>query len=292
MVWDFVREISASAWGIGIFWASLAVLAGLEALIPQGPAADRDLRWPTNFTLGAFNMAALPLIPVSAVVAAQWAEGNGIGLLNVLKLPDPWWWLVVPAATVLIRSLSSYLMHVALHKIPMLWRVHRVHHFDMAIDISTGLRSHPAEFVLALLVAVTVSVAFGLDPGTLIAYEITDLVFSLFSHANIRLPTWLDALLRPVFVTPRWHLVHHSSYQPQTDSNYGTVFSFWDRMFGTYGEFDERGAGEFEIGLREVRDRRASSLWWQLKSPVLQVESEQSTQPVKRMDESHRNSAA
>ena len=87
-----------------------------------------------------------------------------IGLLNMLKLPDPWWWLVAPAATVLIRSFSSYLMHVALHKIPMLWRVHRVHHFDMAIDISTGLRSHPAEFVLALSVAVTASVAFGLDP--------------------------------------------------------------------------------------------------------------------------------
>jgi sterol desaturase/sphingolipid hydroxylase (fatty acid hydroxylase superfamily) len=291
MVWDFVREMSASAWGIGIFWVSLAILAGLEALIPQGPAANRDVRWPTNFTLGAFNMAALPLIPVSAVFAAQWAADNGIGILNILKLSDLWWWAIVPAATVLIRSLSSYLMHVALHKIPTLWRIHRVHHFDMAIDISTGLRSHPAEFVLALLVAVTVSVAFGLDAGTLIAYEITDLVFSLFSHANVRLPARLDGLLRPVFVTPRWHLVHHSSYQPQTDSNYGTVFSFWDRLFGTYGELDDHDARAFEIGLREVRDRRASNLWWQLKSPVLQVERE-STALDTHTARPHRDSTA
>ena len=85
--------------------------------------------------------------------------------------------------------------------------------------------------------------------------------------------------------------MHHSSYQPQTDSNYGTVFSFWDRLFGTYRELDERREDEFEIGLREVRDRRASSLWWQLKSPVLHVESEQSTLSVKRTDRSHRNSS-
>jgi sterol desaturase/sphingolipid hydroxylase (fatty acid hydroxylase superfamily) len=284
MIREFIGDISFSAWSIGAFWVSLVILAGLETLIPQGSGTNRELRWPTNFTLGAINMGLTPLIPVSAVVAAQWAEGNGVGLLNTLKLADPWWWVVVPAATLLIRSLSGYLAHVALHKIPLLWRIHRVHHFDMAIDISTGLRSHPAEFVFAFAVAVSVSVAFGLDPATLIAYETIDLVFSLFTHANIRLPGWLDALLRPIFTTPRWHLVHHSSYQPQTDSNYGTVFSFWDRLFGTYGELGEHGADEFEMGLREVRDSRASSLLWQLKSPALQVGGLRSTPSIKSSD--------
>jgi sterol desaturase/sphingolipid hydroxylase (fatty acid hydroxylase superfamily) len=276
MFWDVIQEMPLSAWGLGFFWASLAVLAGLEALVPQWPAGSRDQRWPTNFTLGAVNMAVVPLIPVSSVVAAQWAETNRVGLLNVLDLPGLWWWLVVPAATVLVRSLLSYVMHIALHKVPLLWRIHRVHHFDVAIDISTGLRAHPAEFVLALVVAVAVVVAFGLHPGTLIAYETIDLMFALFSHANVRLPPRLEAALRPVFVTPRWHLLHHSSYQPQTDSNYGTVFSFWDRLFGTEGHTEDYRASDFEIGLREVRDRRASSLWWQLKSPLLQVESQPS----------------
>lgn len=274
MIWDFVRELSPSAWSIVLFWLLLVVLAGLEALIPQWPATYRDIRWPTNFTLGAINLALIPLVPVSAVVAAQWAADNRIGLLNVVNLPGLWWWVVVPPATVVVRSLSGYFSHIALHKVPLLWRIHRVHHFDMAMDISTGLRSHPAEFVFALLVGVTVSVAFGLHPGTLIAYEAIDLLFSLFSHANIRLPPRLGAMLRPIFVTPQWHLVHHSSYQPQTDSNYGTVFSFWDRLFGTYGEMEEHRAGEFETGLREVRDGRTSSLWWQLKSPMLQIDGQ------------------
>lgn len=282
MVWEVIRDISF--WGIGAFWVSLALLAGLEMLIPQTPGANRELRWPTNFTLGAINMGLTPLIPVSAVVAAQWAAGNDVGLLNALRLADPWWWVIVPTATLLIRSLSGYLAHVALHKIPLLWRIHRVHHFDVAIDVSTGLRSHPAEFVFALAVAVSVSVAFGLDPATLIAYESIDLVFSVFTHANIRLPGWLDASLRPIFATPRWHMVHHSTYQPETDSNFGTVFSFWDRLFGTYRELGEQRADDFEIGLREIRDSRASNLLWQLKSPALQVGVLRSTPSVKRSD--------
>jgi sterol desaturase/sphingolipid hydroxylase (fatty acid hydroxylase superfamily) len=279
MVWDFVRDISPSVWGVVAFWLLLVVLAGLEVLIPQWPATYRDIRWPTNLTLGAINLALVPLVPVSAVVAAQWAADNRIGLLNVIDVPGPWWWVVVPLATVLVRSLSGYLMHVVLHKIPLLWRIHRVHHFDTAIDISTGLRSHPAEFVVALLVGVGVAVAFGLHPGTLMAYESIDLMFALFSHANIRLPPRLGAWLQPIFVTPQWHLVHHSSYQPQTDSNYGTVFSFWDRLFGTHGEMEAHRAGEFEMGLGEVRDGRTSSLWWQLKSPMIQVKRQQSTAP-------------
>ena len=274
MVWDFVREISLSTLGIVGFWVLLVILAGLEALIPQWPATYRDLRWPTNFTLGAINLALVPLVPVSAVVAAQWAAEKRFGLLNAIDVSGLWWWLLVPLATVLVRSLSNYFTHVALHKIPLLWRLHRVHHFDTTIDISTGLRAHPVEFIFVLLVGVIVAIAFGLDPATLILYETIDLGFSLFSHANVRLPRRLLAVVQPIFVTPQWHLVHHSAYQPQTDSNYGTVFSFWDRLFGTHHEMVEHGAAGFEIGLNEVRDGRASSLWWQLKSPMLQVDSQ------------------
>ena len=270
MDWYFLGEAPFPLWSFAVFWVCLAAFAGLEFFIPQRTASEREGRWPTNFSLGAVNMAIVPLVPVSAVLAAQWAHSRGVGVLNTLDMTGAWWWIVVPTATIVIRSLANYLAHFAFHKIPVLWRLHRVHHFDTTLDISTGVRTHPTELVVALLIAAPVSIAFGLHPATLIFYETVDFAFSLFSHANIRLPPRLDSLLRLVIVTPGLHAVHHSCCREQTDSNYGTVFTTWDRIFGTYCEL-EKDRQPFEIGLSEVRDQRASSFWWQMKSPLLQI---------------------
>lgn len=248
------------------YWAVLAVFAWLES---RGPAFGgeplRDRRWPTNIGLGVVNMVILPLAPVTAVIGAQWAQENHWGLLNVLG--GPWWLAVV--ATVLVRSLAGYALHLALHKVGLFWRMHRVHHSDVYLDVTTATRSHPLELVATILVMVPLAVLFGLDPLALAAYEIVEGANGLAAHANLRLPERIDRPLRWIFVTPNMHSLHHSSWQPETDSNYGQVFSFWDRLFGTYSAAPREGYDAMRIGLDEIRDERASDFWWQIKSPAL-----------------------
>jgi sterol desaturase/sphingolipid hydroxylase (fatty acid hydroxylase superfamily) len=248
------------------YWAILAGFAWLEAIAPAfGSAPLRDRRWPTNIGFGVVNALLLPLAPVTAVIGAQWAQENGWGLLNVLEAP---WWVAV-VATFAIRSLGGYAFHVAMHKVHLFWRMHRVHHSDVHLDVTTTTRSHPFEFVAALLTMAPLAVIGGLDPLALVAYEIVEGATSLAAHANLRLPERVDRPLRWVFVTPNMHSLHHSSFQPETDSNYGQVFSFWDRMFGTYSAAPRDGYDTMRIGLDEIRDERASDFWWQLKSPTL-----------------------
>jgi sterol desaturase/sphingolipid hydroxylase (fatty acid hydroxylase superfamily) len=255
------------------FWSSLAILGVLEVLIPAFQHPERLDRWPTNFSLGVINSILLPLAPVSAVWGADWAYTHGVGFLN--QIAHPWW--IAVAVTLAVRSLAGYLDHVLMHKVPLLWRLHRVHHLDTHLDISTSLRSHPAEYVINLLIIVPAAIVFGMPPSVLVIYELADTMVSVFSHANLRVPEGLDRWLRSILVTPNMHSLHHSSYQPETDSNYGTVFTFWDRLFGTYRYGPARSYDELQIGLTEIRDQRAWNLLWQLKSPALSIRSGSAT---------------
>jgi sterol desaturase/sphingolipid hydroxylase (fatty acid hydroxylase superfamily) len=251
------------------FWAFLILLSGLEVFFPAfEQAPERHNRWPANVGLGLMNMTLAPLAPVSEVWAAEWAHTQGVGLLN--QFSGSWWINVV--ATLAIRSLAGYALHVWMHKIPIMWRVHRVHHLDTHIDVSTSLRSHPGELVATLLITVPVAIAFGLITWVLIAYEIIDGLWSVFTHANLRLPETLDSSVRWLFVTPNMHSLHHSSNRLETDSNYGSVFTIWDRLFGTYRQRPLAAFNEgFQIGLKEIRDQRAADLWWQLRSPTHRI---------------------
>jgi sterol desaturase/sphingolipid hydroxylase (fatty acid hydroxylase superfamily) len=273
MTWDLIKQtLFPSGDGSSIitlvYWFVLAMFAGLEFFAPQFEEAHRGHRWPTNFGLGLINVALIPLAPVSALWAAEWARHNRIGLLNLL---DGSWWFLAVIATIAILSFADYAMHILFHKTPWLWRLHRVHHFDTAVDISTGLRHHPLELLPALLIGVPVAIVFGLLPWALIAYGTADAMFALFSHANIKLPTSLDRALRLVLVTPRIHAVHHSAHKPETDSNYGNVFTVWDRLFGTYCDLRADCPEKMQFGLAELQDHRAADLWWQLKSPAYLV---------------------
>jgi len=256
---------TASLWLFGYIFA-IGLLAWLEHRSPAfADAPVRATRWPTNLGIGVINIGLATLVPVSAVLAAEWAQRNGFGLLNTVAAP----WLVAAVATVLARSLAGYAFHVLMHKVPMLWRLHRVHHSDTHLDVSTALRSHPLEFVTLLFVMVPVTVAFGLNPVVLAAYEIVEATINLAGHTNVRLPERLDRALRILLVTPNMHCVHHSSWHHETDSNYGNVFSIWDRLFRTYRDGPRGGYDGMQIGLKEIRDERASNLLWQLKSPAL-----------------------
>jgi sterol desaturase/sphingolipid hydroxylase (fatty acid hydroxylase superfamily) len=251
------------------YWGLLALFAGLETSIPafQQPP-QREKRWPVNFGLGIVNIILAPLAPVSAVWGAQWAQSHGFGLLHVMG--GPLW--VALIATFAVRDFAGYLFHVLMHKVALFWRMHRVHHFDTHLDVSTSLRSHPVEFAALLFTMVPLAIAFGLDPWALAAYEIVLSMVNIYSHANLRLPQPLDRALRFLLVTPNMHCLHHSSFQTETDSNYGQVFSLWDRLFGTYSTAPQAGYDAMQIGLAEIRDERASDLWWQIKSPALTIE--------------------
>jgi sterol desaturase/sphingolipid hydroxylase (fatty acid hydroxylase superfamily) len=244
----------------------LAVFAWLESLAPAFQAQPmRGQRWPTNIGFGVINILVIPLAPVSAVVGAQWAFENDVGVLNLLNAP--WWFAAI--ATVVVRSFAGYLFHVLMHKAPLFWRLHRVHHSDVHLDVTTALRAHPLELVALILTMGPLAVAVGLEPWALAIYEIAENAINLASHANLRLPERVDRALRFVLVTPNMHCLHHSSFQPETDSNYGQLFSVWDRLFGTYTAAPRDGFDAMQIGLEEIRDGRASDFWWQVKSPTL-----------------------
>jgi sterol desaturase/sphingolipid hydroxylase (fatty acid hydroxylase superfamily) len=251
-----------------LFFAGLGALLVAERLIPKRrPATSQAKRWRTNAAITTLVILMLPLLPASFITAAFWAQKSGVGLLNLLgeELPQT----ILVTSTLLIRGFISFGTHFLNHKIPLLWRFHRVHHFDTELDVSSTVRGHPIEFLLSLMIGLPVILLFGLSPWVLIFYEVLDVVVNLFSHSNIRLLPELNRYLRYVIVTPDLHKVHHSSYRPETDSNFSAVFPIWDIVFGTFRTETREPLETMRIGLDEMRDPQANQFWWLLASPFL-----------------------
>ena len=176
-------------------------------------------------------------------------------------------WLVTVPITLLARSFGQYAFHFISHKNALLWRLHRVHHCDAHLDATSALRNHPLELIASTAFVLPIILIFGLSPVVLAAFEAVEAIVNMLTHANIRIPDAVERLARPLFVTPALHRLHHSAFQAETDSNYGNVFSFWDRLFGTY-RGDARGSGaSFRFGLDDVSRERAANFAWQLKLP-------------------------
>ena len=171
----------------------------------------------------------------------------------------------------LARSLVSYAVHVAMHKVPWLWRLHRVHHTDTAMDISTAVRFHPLEFVVSVPAVLAATLVFGFPPLAVIIYSLVDAAMAVFSHANLRLPDRMERGVRLLLVTPAMHRIHHSALQPETDSNYGATLSCWDRLFGTHRAKPAGALASSQLGLAECRDRRSDSLPWLLSLPFIRL---------------------
>jgi len=246
-----------------VYFGLLAGLGSVEALAPRRDgSAERTRRWPANFGLTALNVIVLGALPVSGLAVAVIAQQQGWGLLHHCSLPLA----ATLTVALLARSFTSYVVHVAMHKVPVLWRVHRVHHTDVFLDVSTTVRFHPLEFLIQLGPTALVILGLGLPPWTIMLYELVDTATNLFIHANARVPARLDAGLRYLLVTPDMHRVHHSALWPDTDSNYGVVVPWWGRLFGTY-RAAVRDPRETRLGLEECQDRRASSLGWLLTLP-------------------------
>jgi sterol desaturase/sphingolipid hydroxylase (fatty acid hydroxylase superfamily) len=226
--------------------------------------ALKSRRWLTNISILVISSLALRVIfPLAAVGAAIWASGKGYGLLPWLGLPA---WLTGLAAFIIL-DFAIWLEHVASHKVPLFWRIHRMHHADTGFDVTTALRFHPFEIVLSMFWKALVIAALGAPPLAVLVFEIVLNGSSMFNHANINLPLKFDRLLRTIIVTPDMHRIHHSAEQRETNSNYGFNFAFWDRIFRTYNDLPAKGQDEIDIGLPAWRDLAPANLLWSLKLP-------------------------
>ncbi|MFN7056367.1 sterol desaturase family protein [Hyphomonas sp.] len=242
----------------GIFLGVLAGLIGLESLFPRKASVMPRLhRWLTNLSLGGLSAVAVRLMgPLTVAGAALAAEAAGFGLFRLVDLPD---WAAAALILVLL-DLAMWAQHAAMHKVPLLWRMHRVHHTDRDLDVTSGLRFHPLEAAVSMLWKALVVFALGAPVAVALAYEIALSTMALFTHANLRLPLWLDRALRLAIVTPDMHRIHHSMIRTETDSNYGNILSLWDRMFRTYTAEPEGGQDGFTLGLEDWQDERPARL--------------------------------
>lgn len=251
------------------FFALLAILIAVEIIYPaRKHKMERGKRWPVNFGLTFLNILILAFIPFSFITASNYAIKQDWGLLNFIEIPLA----VTIIITLLLRGFISFFTHFVMHKVPVLWRLHRVHHLDTELDVSTTIRFHPVEFITNLLIGVPLVISFGLSPWVLLLYELLDIIITLLSHANISFHPAVERVLRYIVVTPDLHKVHHSSYYRETDSNFSAVFPIWDIIFGTFRTQTRIDTKEMEIGLKEVRDKRTTNIFWLLISPLMSFE--------------------
>ena len=248
---DFVvnNEVSIR---LGFFLGVFAIMALWEWRAPRRTlTVSRALRWAHNLGLVFFNSFILRLLfPAAAVGMAAFAREQGWGLLNYYDVPP----VVAIVAAVIAMDFVIYLQHVMVHAVPVLWRLHRVHHADPDYDVTTGARFHPIEIILSMLIKFATILLLGPPVVAVIIFEVLLNAMAMFNHGNVGLPAGLDRLLRLFVVTPDMHRVHHSIEDDEANSNFGFNLSWWDRLFGTYREQPRAGQQGMTIGIRKYRD--------------------------------------
>jgi sterol desaturase/sphingolipid hydroxylase (fatty acid hydroxylase superfamily) len=241
-----------AAWRLTAFLFVLLVMACLERISPRRQCPPRLGRWFANLSLVAIGTGGLRLlVPIAAVGVALICEGAGFGLLNLL---DARWYVAWPAS-LLALDLALYVQHVLTHRIDVLWRLHRMHHSDLAVDVSTGVRFHPVEILLSMLWKMAVVAVLGAPAAAVVVFEVLLNAAALFNHANLHVPGRVERWLRLVVVTPDMHRVHHSIVRSETDSNFGFSVPWWDRAFGTYRAEPAAGHEAMTIGLERFREK-------------------------------------
>jgi len=250
-----------------VFLTAFLLLAGGEVLIPRrARSVVRRSRWPTNMSLVVLNTLIVRVVlPMTGVSMAVIAEQRGWGLLHAVR-PLPAGLAVVIA--IVLLDFAIYLQHVLFHAVPVLWRVHRVHHADIDVDVTTGSRFHPVEIFLSLLIKFATIIALGAPPIAVLLFEGLLNAGSLFNHANLRLSLGLDRVLRLVVVTPDMHRVHHSAWGVETNTNFSFTFPWWDHLCGTYRAQPAAGHVAMTVGLTDFRDPKYLRLDATLLQPL------------------------
>ena len=272
----------------GVFAGLFILFAAVEFLLPRRRLiVSKGRRWFTNLSISVTASVLLRLmaalaVPLTAIAAALYAERNGLGLLNAVGWPG---WLKIPIA-LLVLDLAIWAQHLVSHKVPVLWRLHQVHHADRDIDVTTAIRFHPIEIGLSMLWKMAVVIPLGASPLAVFLFEVILNGCAMFNHANIDLPRPLDRVLRLLVVTPDMHRVHHSVYRSEHDSNYGFNLSVWDRLFRTYTAQPKDGHLGMRIGLTPYQTNLPARLGWSLWLPFKGYPAEQdsSRQDSRRQD--------
>jgi len=248
------------------FAGVFAVMAAWEFLAPRRPqAVGRWKRWPGNIGILLIDtLAVRVLFPTATAGVALIGQARDWGLLNVIALPR---WLEVAAAVVLL-DLAIYFQHVLFHAVPVLWRLHRMHHADLEFDVTTGLRFHPIEVILSMVIKIAVVAGLGAPAIAVIIFEVLLNVTSMFNHSNIRIAAGLELALRWLVVTPEMHRVHHSIDTRETNSNFGFNLPWWDCLLGTYRPQPAAGHNGMTLGVEEFRDPAGLRLDRMLLQPL------------------------
>lgn len=261
---------------MGVLFGSMAVLAVVEILVPLY-ARERSRRphaFPNlvltlvTFGFGMFFGAAILML-------LAWQQASGLGILNAYAV-QPIWGLI---AGVLVLDFATYVCHVAMHKVPGWWAFHRVHHSDFAVDVTTTFRQHPGETFIRYGFLVAAGTVFGVSPVAFVVYRTLSAVTALVEHANVRVPAWVDDVLSLAVTWPTLHKVHHSRDARETDTNYGNIFSIWDRLFLTFTP--ARRGREVVYGLDGFDDARDHTVAGLLALPFRRDADEPTAKDVK-----------
>jgi len=237
---------------LGSFLGVFACMALLELLAPRRALTQpRANRWLGNIGLVVLNTSLLRVVfPAAAVGVAEYAQLSQWGWFNQVEVHP----VVALVVSIIVLDMAIYLQHVMFHAVPLLWRLHRVHHADLDFDVTTGARFHPVEILLSMLIKFGVIVLLGPPLAAVVIFEVLLNAMAMFNHSNVRLPLGLDSVLRRIVVTPDMHRVHHSHLADETNSNFGFNLSVWDRLFGTYRAQPAAGHTDMVIGIDTFRD--------------------------------------
>ena len=242
---------------LAAFFLVFAVMAAWEVWAPRRALQqNKAIRWTNNLGLTVINSIFVrALLPVAPISVAAFAEAHGTGLLHFFPLPYP----LAVILSILVLDLAIYLQHLMFHAVPLLWRLHRVHHADLDFDVTTGARFHPLEIALSMFIKLAVILVLGPPALAVLVFEILLNATSMFNHGNVRLPVAIDQIARRLVVTPDMHRVHHSIAARETNSNFGFNLPWWDRLFGTYRAQPQAGHEGMTIGIEQFRSPR--DLW-------------------------------
>ena len=214
-----------------LFWGVLLLFLSLEGLIPYRPSSvSKVKRWINNLALTLINSILLNLIFSTAIVfTATYVQTHELGILNMVQAPT---WLKI-IVTVAFMDFMLYVWHLLNHEVPLLWRFHRVHHCDLNMDVSTATRFHIGELAISAVIKISLIFFLGASPMGVLIFESALVLCAQFSHSSLKVPRWFETLYWILFVPPSMHRIHHSVVIKERDTNYGTIFSFWDRILGT-----------------------------------------------------------
>jgi sterol desaturase/sphingolipid hydroxylase (fatty acid hydroxylase superfamily) len=268
------------------YFGIVLVVALGESLLPQRrPDGTLCVRWFSNIAISILGMVIQrAAFPLTLIGWAALCTERGWGLLPHVDWPVPLGWLL----TVVALDFAAYGRHYMFHRVSILWRAHRTHHSDADYDFTTGLRFHPLEVLVTAVVELGVIALIGAPPGAVFLAQIVMMVTTFVEHANIRVPRAADRMLRTIFVTPDMHAIHHSQVGRESRSNLSTVFSWWDRLFGTYLEEPSAGRAGIVFGLREFSASKHATLPWMLAQPFLSDSALDDVLEVPRREEESR----